>query len=326
MSSNCVLNLKLLKSKIEDYIKNNLVNVDLTVKYIKANRDPKMSDEESIFKKKFNLLYDLIKNDIKEKSMSKKLNEISKNILKIYPKNKLHIINNPSEHEKIKEMILKKYNVVKIIRDNEEKNWDNSLFIVKKNNKKYVLKIYYSQQIYYQDNYYLSNIADFNKEIERLKLAAKHNITPNIEDSYLMLYYNNTIEYYKGPYYTKVLLTEYIEGMNCEEYMKTSKFIESDIDKIKTLMKKLHSIGIFHGLIKPSNIIFNKNYKKTNTYKFLFVDFTYSNTCETISKSRLNNNIKSIEQLSVKYSDRDYIKIYISLYHLLKNKSINIVF
>jgi serine/threonine protein kinase len=187
------------------------------------------------------------------------------------------------------------------------------------------LKIYASDYLYPNNNYYLTSISQFNEENERLKLAAKNNITPNIEDSYIMLYYNNTDEYNKGLNYNKVLLTEYIEGINCEEYMKTNKFIESDIDKIKTLMKKLHSIGIFHGSIKPSNIIFNKNYKKTNTYKFLFVDFSYSDTCQTISKSKLNSNIKAIEELSVKYSDRDYIKVYIAIYYLLKNKSINII-
>jgi superfamily I DNA and RNA helicase len=132
MSSNFVLNLKLLKSKIEEYIKNNLINADLTVKYIKVNRDPKMSDEESQFRKKFNLLYNLIKNDITEKSITKKLNEVSKKIVKIYPKNKLHIINESSDNNKIKDIILKKYNILKIIKDERNRSWNNSLFIVKK--------------------------------------------------------------------------------------------------------------------------------------------------------------------------------------------------
>jgi tRNA A-37 threonylcarbamoyl transferase component Bud32 len=122
----------------------------------------------------------------------------------------------------------------------------------------------------------------------------------------------------------KVLITEYIEGVNFEEYMNTEKFIPKDIENIKNLMKELHNIGIFHGNITPRNIIYNKNYKDGD-YKFKFVDFSASDTCETISKYSLNRNIKSIEQLGINYSDKEYLKIYIAIYELLDKNIIKII-
>ena len=172
--------------------------------------------------------------------------------------------------------------------------------------------------------YILNGIDNFFRSCNLINKASKENLTPEIYKNYLYLYQKKT-ENKKDNYscYRNILITDYVEGVNLEDYFTTQKFTEKDLDTIKDLMKKLHNIGIFHGDISSSNIIYNKNYKNIKD-KFKFVDFTYSKTCESISSDSLQQNLTSLDNMVLNHKSKDEILAYIAIYNLLKEKKIKI--
>jgi hypothetical protein len=325
-----ILNFKNIENKINDYIKKELPDKNLTLEYIKINRDIRMSNTTSEFRKQFDFLYNIfkyLKNSKKETDKDNLEKEINK---KIKNYKIVNIDKNIDSNEEILDIITKKYNVIKTIKIGQN-SYYNSLYVIteKNNKKKYFLKIF-GGTYFYND---FKMIENFINESTRLKLASKKNISPKIKDFYTVLY-NFKREYYDEDYddvsmkykvnMRNILITEYIEGMNFKEYINTELFNSQDLDEVKNLMKKLHSIGIFHGSITSTNIIYDKNYKK-NSNKFKFVDFSRSNTCDNISKESLETNIESLDKLSIKYQDQKYLHIYISIYYVLNDKLIKIL-
>jgi len=334
MSHSNVLDFKNIENKINNYIKKDLANKNLTLEYIKINRDKKMSDTNSAFRKKFDFLYNIFKYIKNNNEKTDKKDVYEKEINKKIKNYKIvNISKNIDSNEEILDIITKKYNIVKTVKI-AKAYYDNSHYIITKKNdkKKYFLKIYGSDNIW-KLKYTIRDIENFINECNRIKKASDKNISPKINDSYTILY-NAKNEYYNEDYHNNdhkykvktvnVLITEYIEGMNFKEYINTKLFDANDLNEVKELMKKLHSIGIFHGSITPTNIIYDKNYKKDGN-KFKFVDFSSSNTCDNISSRSLERNIESLDKLSIKYHDTEYLHIYISIYHILNDKSIKII-
>lgn len=321
--------LKELDNLIKKYILKELYDVNYIIQYIKIKNGKDM-ENESEFRNKFDLLYryysDKI-NFVKQKKMLKffydKITEKFGNKNIIMTKK---IIENNDE---LLELIMKDFTIVKEIKNMNEK-WDNSLYIVKSknNSKKYFLKIYYERElyIYYSSSlkYILANIDYFFRSCNLINKASKENLTPEIYKNYSYLYQKKS-ENKKDNYscYRNILITDYVEGVNLENYFTTQKFTEKDLDTIKELMKKLHNIGIFHGDIKSSNIIYNKNYKNIKD-KFKFVDFTYSKTCESISSDSLQQNLTSLDNMVLNHKSKNEILAYIAIYNLLKEKKIKI--
>ena len=188
-------------------------------------------------------------------------------------------------------------------------------------------------KIYPEQNYnYEEHIKDFIEECKRLKISSEKNLSPKMYDSFIYICNKKNKYYSKDNYWSKkinnviikVLITEYIDGLNFEEYMNTKDFLPEDLNIIKDLLKELHKIGIFHGNIESRNIIYDYNFKK-NENKFKFIDFSYSNTCESISKQSLQTNIKSIDKLGISYNDKEYLKYYIAVYKILDKNIIKII-
>jgi serine/threonine protein kinase len=320
------LDIKKAENKINSYIDKELKDKDLPLEYLKIKNKKKLIDKENEFFKKFDLLYNYMKNKLDKENEKNNEKTFYKNIIKIFPKDKVINLKKCEDNKELIDKIKVNYNIEKIIKENDD-SYDSKLFIINIKDKKYFLKIYRETSYEIEDN-----IKNFIQECKRLKDASEKKLSPKIYDSFIYIC-NKKNKYYNKEYYwskknynviIKVLITEYIEGVNFEEYMNTEKFIPKDIENIKNLMKELHNIGIFHGNITPRNIIYNKNYKDGD-YKFKFVDFSASDTCETISKYSLNRNIKSIEQLGINYSDKEYLKIYIAIYELLDKNIIKII-
>jgi hypothetical protein len=321
--------LKELDNLIKKYILKELYDVNYVIEYIKI-KNRKDMENESEFRNKFDLLYNYYSDKItsvKQKKMLKffydKITEKfgNKNIIM----SKKIIENN----DELLELIMKDFTIVKEIK-NMNNSWDNSIYIVKSknNSKKYFLKIYYEKGLYMYNSsslkYILNHIDNFFRSCNLINKASKESLTPEIYKNYLYLYQKKS-ENKKDNYscYRNILITDYVEGVNLDDYFKTQKFTEKDLDTIKELMKKLHNIGIFHGDIRSSNIIYNKNYKNIKD-KFKFVDFTYSKTCESISSNSLQKNLTSLDNMVLNYKNKDEILAYIAIYYLIKEKKIKI--
>ena len=155
-------------------------------------------------------------------------------------------------------------------------------------------------------------------------------MTPKLHDIFTCIYILNNedkssvFDNSENLYYTNVIITEYIDGINLKEYIKSNKLTEKDLTEIRELLKKLHSIGIFHGSISDESIMYDKNYIKNKTQnKFKFINFKYAKTCEILSSNKLQNNLASINKLA-SYDSKENIKVYIATFNLLKDKKIDI--
>ena len=320
------LDLKKTENIINSYIDNNLKGRDLPREYLKIKNKMKLNDKNNEFYKKFHFLYDYTKSKLEVQNEKDNEKNFYKDIIKFFPKEKVINLKKCEDTKNIIDKIKENYNIEKIVKDNDS-SYASKLFIIKINDKKYFLKIYSEEDYNYEND-----IKSFIQECKRLKDASEKKLSPNIHDS-LIYICNKKNKYYNKEYYwskksydviVKVLITEYIEGLNFEEYMNTKHFIPEDIDTIKNLLKELHKLGIFHGDIKTRNIVYDKNHKK-NEHKFKFIDFSSSNTCETISKRSLEYNMKSIEELGINYNDREYLKYYIAIYEILDKSIIKII-
>ena len=323
--NNLIFNIKKIENKINNYINTELNNKDLQLKYLKIKKNNKLNDKDNNFYKKFIFLYNYIKNKLDNENIKTEEKNVLENIIKIFPKDKVFNLKNFTNTSDAVNHIISKFKIEKTIQ-NIDDEYKAKLFIINKNNKKYFLKI---KEISYDYEY---SIKKFMEECKRWKDASMKNLSPAIDDAFIYIYKQPNKYYNKDYYYSKkdeiivlkISIVEYINGINFKEYINTKKFINDDIKIIKKLIIELHKIGIFHGNITPENIIYNKNYKK-DLDKFKFIDFSESNTCETISKKSLNKNIESIEQLGINHNYKKYLKYYIAIYELLNKKIINII-
>lgn len=321
--------LKELDNLIKKYILKELYDVNYVIEYIKI-KNRKDMENETEFRNKFDLLYKYYSDKITSVKQKKMLKFFYNKITEKYSNKNVTMSKKIIENnDELLELIMKDFTIVKEIKNMNEK-WDNSLYIVKSknNSKKYFLKIYYEKGLYMYNSsslkYILNSIDNFFRSCNLINKASKENLTPEIYKNYIYLYQKKS-ENKKDNYscYRNILITDYVEGVNLEDYFTTQKFTEKDLDTIKELMKKLHNIGIFHGDISSSNIIYNKNYKNIKD-KFKFVDFTYSKTCESISSDSLQKNLTSLDNMVLNHKSKDEILAYIAIYNLLKEKKIKI--
>lgn len=321
--------LKELDNLIKKYILKELYDVNYIIQYIKIKNGKDMENETE-FRNKFDLIFNYYSNKISSVKQKKMLKFYYDKISEKFGNKNITMTKKIIENnDELLELIMKDFTIVKEIKG-MNKSWDNSLYIVKSknNSKKYFLKIYYEKHMYmyYSQSlkYILGNIDNFFRSCNLINKASKENLTPEIYKNYVYLYQKKS-ENKKDNYscYRDILITDYVEGVNLEDYFTTQKFTEKDLDTIKDLMKKLHNIGIFHGDISSSNIIYNKNYKNIKD-KFKFVDFTYSKTCESISSDSLQQNLTSLDNMVLNHKSKDEILAYIAIYNLLKEKKIKI--
>lgn len=321
--------LKELDNLIKKYILKELYDVNYVIEYIKI-KNRKDMENETEFRNKFDLLYKYYSDKITSVKQKKILNFFYDKITEKFGNKNIIMTKKIIENnDELLELIMKDFTIVKEIKNMNE-SWSNSIYIVKSknNSKKYFLKIYYEKGLYMYNSsslkYILNSIDNFFRSCNLINKASKESLTPEIYKNYLYLYQKKS-ENKKDNYscYRNILITDYVEGVNLEDYFTTQKFTEKDLDTIKELMKKLHSIGIFHGDINSSNIIYNKNYKNIKD-KFKFVDFTYSKTCESISSDSLEKNLTSLDNMVLNHKSKDEILAYIAIYNLLKEKKIKI--
>ena len=221
------LDIKKVENKINSYIDKELKDKDLPLEYLKIKNNKKLIDKENEFFKKFDLLYNYMKNKLQQENEKNNEKSFYKNIIKIFPKDKVINLKKCEDDKELIDKIKVNYNIEKIIKEDDE-IYNSKLFIININNKKYFLKIY-GEASYDIENY----IKNFIQECKRLKDASEKKLSPKIYDSFIYIcnkknkYYNKNYYWSKENYNViiKVLITEYIEGVNFEEYMNTEKFI-----------------------------------------------------------------------------------------------------
>lgn len=314
------IDIKNIEKLYTDFIKNNLNDIDLTSEYIKILNDKLMKNAD--FKEKFKILNSIYVPRIGEVYLNIKKNNIIKHIRNKFKEHtilELDTIKTDEDYKnKFVNIILKDYNIIEKKKDIEANYWSNGLYIVTKKNdkshKKYFIKINGKRMIYSKQSIE-GVIKSFTEKKKLIQIAYENNLTSKLHEAYTAIYSINKDDR-TLLYYSNISVSDYIEGIQLKEYIKSNKFTTKNLSEIRELLKKLHSIGIFHGLITDENIIYdNKTFK--------FVNFSNAKTCEILSSNQLQNNISAIDTL-VSYDSPENIKIHLATFNLLKNKSIDI--
>lgn len=314
------IDIKNIEKLYTDFIKNNLNDIDLTSEYIKILNDKLMKNAD--FKEKFKILNSIYVPRIGEVYLNIKKNNIIKHIKNKFKEHTILELDTIKTDEDYKNefvnIILKDYNIIEKKKDIEANYWSNGLYIVTKKNdkshKKYFIKINGKRMIYSKQSIE-EVIKSFTEKKKLIQIAYENNLTSKLHEAYTAIYSINKDDR-TLIYYSNISVSDYIEGIQLKEYIKSNKFTTKNLSEIRELLQKLHSIGIFHGSITDENIIYdNKTFK--------FVNFSNAKTCEILSSNQLQNNISAIDTL-VSYDSPENIKIHLATFNLLKNKSIDI--
>jgi len=137
-----------------------------------------------------------------------------------------------------------------------------TVYLCKKNNKKYAIKM---QRFFYNPYAILEDFIKRNiNEYDKLKKLNKYSISPKVYDIFFILN-ENTMQLYS------LIVMQHIQGITLQEYKdKKGKLDDVDKKKINDKITKLHKLGIYNSDLHSYNIIVVKKGKK---YDFIFIDF-----------------------------------------------------
>jgi tRNA A-37 threonylcarbamoyl transferase component Bud32 len=253
---------------------------------------------------KLNFLYHIFDKYYKDISFITKLkSSLSKHKLP------LHFLSFPEEIDYIKNF---GYSEIKEIG----KGFYGTVYLSKKNSKKYAIKI---QQFNYDygilDNFLESNINEYNK----LKKLNKYAFSPKVYE--IMFIFNQfTNELYS------LIVMEHIQGITLQKYKdKKGKLDVHDKQKLNDKITKLHKLGIYHSDLHFENII---AVKKGKNYDFIFIDFGLAKS-EKNMKNKAKNNNKAIlknnfSSFGPKTNEKNK-KLYIALAKIVNNGAIDVI-
>mgnify|MGYP001054515193 FL=1 len=198
-----------------------------------------------------------------------------------------------------------------IINDDFFKNRFILHKIIKENNNKVSMIIYYTKM----DKICFLKVKNANNFSTEVYEILKNNDHPNIEKVFDVIKNNNFI----------YILTEYIPGVNLDEYRQNNKnkidkkFVKKTINQTFEALNFIHKLNIIHCDIKLDNIII------TNDENIKIIDFDLAAKCNTYicSKCRFGSeNYIAPESYDIHiYSKRSDIWSFgILLYKLLLDK------
>jgi tRNA A-37 threonylcarbamoyl transferase component Bud32 len=289
-----------------------IFNIIESVKIIdkEINKLDKKSDKEidELYAKEFektdpkvNLLYQIFEKEYKIKLFESKL----KSILK---KNKLSIdyLSFLDDIDYIKNLGYTK--VTKV-----GSGAYGTVYLVKKNKKKYAIKMQKFDTNYYGEieKFLESNINEYKK----LKKLSKYSISPKVYDI-KFIFNENKMEVYS------LIFMEHIDGITLSQYKeKKGPLNDSDNKKLNEKVAKMHKLGIYHRDLHDKNIII---IKKDKNIDFIIIDMGLSKSSKNIINNAKKSNKYMLEGFIAKKSDENK-KLYIALANTIKNGEIHVI-
>ena len=192
-----------------------------------------------------------------------------------------------------------------------------TVYLCKKNNKKYAIKM---QRFFYNPYAILEDFIKRNiNEYDKLKKLNKYSISPKVYDIFFILN-ENTIQLYS------LIVMQHIQGITLQEYKdKKGKLDDVDKKKINDKITKLHKLGIYHSDLHSYNIIVVKKGKK---YDFIFIDFGEAQNSKNMNdvgdrtKWQDYNNYDIDLKPKLKSGEK---KLYIILAKIVNNGAIDVI-
>jgi len=193
-----------------------------------------------------------------------------------------------------------------------------TVYLCKKNNKKYAIKM---QRFFYNPYAILEDFIKRNiNEYDKLKKLNKYSISPKVYDIFFILN-ENTMQLYS------LIVMQHIQGITLQEYKdKKGKLDDVDKKKINDKITKLHKLGIYHSDLHSYNIIVVKKGKK---YDFIFIDFgeaqsskNMKNDAGDLTRWQDYNNYDIGLKPKLKSGEK---KLYIILAKIVNNGAIDVI-
>jgi len=192
-----------------------------------------------------------------------------------------------------------------------------TVYLCKKNNKKYAIKM---QRFFYNPYAILEDFIKRNiNEYDKLKKLNKYSISPKVYDIFFILN-ENTMQLYS------LIVMQHIQGITLQEYKdKKGKLDDVDKKKINDKITKLHKLGIYHSDLHSYNIIVVKKGKK---YDFIFIDFGEAQNSKNMNdvgdrtKWQDYNNYDIGLKPKLKSGEK---KLYIILAKIVNNGAIDVI-
>jgi serine/threonine protein kinase len=273
--------------------------IDIEINKLDKKSDKEIDDlYETYIEKhetKINPLYDMFEPLYKNKLFISYLISILKNH-KLPPLNLLSFVD---EIDYIKNF---GYNKIKHIGQGEY----GTVYLAKKNKKKYAIKIQLSNDFY--------SVEQNINEYETLKKLNKYSISPKVYDIKFILN-ESTMDVYS------LIFMEHIDGITLTQYItKKGKLDDTDKKKLNETITKLHKLGIYHRDLHSDNIIV---VKKSKNYDFIMIDLGLA----VYRKDILNNANKFNKKVLIEKSPTTLYenkKLYIALTNCIKKGTIDV--
>ena len=193
------------------------------------------------------------------------------------------------------------------------KGFYGTVYLAKKNKKKYAIKFQKADSNYYGgiEKFLEQNI----NEYEKLKKLNKYSISPKVYDIKI-IYNKKKMELYC------LIFMEHIDGITLYQYkQKKGNLDEKDKKKLNEKIAKLHQFGIYHKDLHENNIIVIKKGKDVD---FMIIDLGLAKFSKNILNNAKKVNKFIVEGFMYKNPDENK-KLYIALSNLTKNGSFDVI-
>ena len=189
-----------------------------------------------------------------------------------------------------------------------------TVYLVKKNKKKYAIKMQKFGNDYYYgiEKFLKSNI----NEYEKLKKLSKYSISPKVYDI-KFIFNKNKIEVYS------LILMEYVEGITLSQHkQKKGPLNDEDKKKLNEKIAKMHKLHIYHQDLHQNNIIV---VKKGKNIDFMIIDMGLAKSSKNILNNAKEDNKYRLQDFIAKKSDENK-KLYIALANNVNNGAFDVIF
>jgi tRNA A-37 threonylcarbamoyl transferase component Bud32 len=187
-----------------------------------------------------------------------------------------------------------------------------TVYLAKKNKKKYAIKMQKPDNNYYNgiENFLEQNINEYNK----LKKLNKYSISPKVYD--IKIIYNDK----KRQLYCLIFM-EYIDGITLRQYIEKKGELDNlEKKKLNEKIAKMHKLGIYHRDLHDKNIIV---IKKGKNIDFIIIDMGLAKYSKNILNNASKYNKFHIEGFVAKFDENK--KLYIALANCIKNGEFDVI-
>ena len=188
-----------------------------------------------------------------------------------------------------------------------------TVYLAKKNKKKYAIKMLKFDYNYYDE---IEKFLEQNiNEYEKLKKLNKYSISPKAYD--IKFIFNEK----KKKVYCLIFM-EHLDGITLREYIQKKGELDNlDKKKLNEKIAKMHKLGIYHRDLHDKNIIV---IKKGKNIDFFIIDMGSSKYSKNILNNANKYNKYIVEGFVAKKPDENK-KLYIALANTIKNGAIDVI-